>query len=401
MNFESIIEKAWKIVLEKTIVPKESPHGLEHWKRVEEYGLSLAEKTGADKIIVSLFALFHDCMRLTDGNDPGHGLRGAEFMKSIRSELDLTDEQFEKLYYACQWHTDQQHTDDITIGTCWDADRLDLKRVEIMPDIRFLNTEPAKEFIKKVYKGGQTMITVENQKFYHIQRGEVPKGGHQWNIGKRDYWGKEQNFVIDTFFKGNYEFFLPIPGQGHKLERFDSATWILDEMIRFFETGQKTPRFASFFDYDPVTAFKTCFQILHTHRYILREMVFEEVRKELNQELPSRYTGLWVIDDHPEELQYWYETLAGDDKSTIITLNLTGKIHLGNIEYIPDAIYSVDELRGKALKYWNNYPSVMGKRDEYLFEGYATVMDVSSPDKFGLKPGRFDSLDIFKAACEN
>lgn len=245
------------------------------------------------------------------------------------------------------------------------------------------------------------MYKVENQKFYHIQRGAVPEGGHKWKLGKREYWGKERSFVIDSAFRASYEFFLPIPGREQQAERFDSVTWFFEEMIRFFETGQKTPRFAPYFDYNPVMAFKMCFQTLHNHRYILREMVFEEVRKELNKELPSRHTGLWVIKDDPEELQYWFETLAVDDKSTIITFELTGKIHQGNIEYIPEAIYSVDELRAKALKYWNSFPSTMGKRDEYLFEGYATVTDISSPEKFGLKAGQFNTLNIFQAACVN
>jgi len=60
---------------------------LQHWLRVERNGLYLAERNGANKTIVSLFAMFHDCMRVNDGNDEGHGLRGAEFAKSLRKDL--------------------------------------------------------------------------------------------------------------------------------------------------------------------------------------------------------------------------------------------------------------------------------------------------------------------------
>jgi len=35
-------------------------HGLSHWARVREFGLKIAETTGADPVVVELFAVFHD-----------------------------------------------------------------------------------------------------------------------------------------------------------------------------------------------------------------------------------------------------------------------------------------------------------------------------------------------------
>lgn len=144
------ITNIWTMVLNKTTVDLYSIHGPEHWARVERNGLYLAEKVGADRIVVQLFAVFHDCMRENDSRDPQHGLRGAEFAKSIRGKLRfLTDAQFETLYYACEWHTDQTFIDDVTIAACWDADRLDLRRVAIWPNAKFLNTPIAKEIANK------------------------------------------------------------------------------------------------------------------------------------------------------------------------------------------------------------------------------------------------------------
>ena len=54
---------------------------------------------------------------------------------------DLPDEHFELLQYACVWHTHGLLNNDPTIGTCWDADRLDLARVGIQPDAHFMSTE--------------------------------------------------------------------------------------------------------------------------------------------------------------------------------------------------------------------------------------------------------------------
>lgn len=126
-----------------------SPHSLNHWIQVEKNGLLLAEKNGADKIVVSLFALFHDISRISDGQDPEHGYRSAIVIESFRKELNLTDEQISKLTFACVKHTDGQISDDITIGTCWDADRLDLPRVGKIPDISLLSTNAGKEMAQK------------------------------------------------------------------------------------------------------------------------------------------------------------------------------------------------------------------------------------------------------------
>lgn len=106
-------------------------HGLAHWRQVEFNGLMLAKKTKADITVVRLFALFHDSKRESDGYDETHGSRGAEFAKKCREEklFEITDEQFEKLFHACTYHTTERHNGDITIDTCYDADRLDLGRV--------------------------------------------------------------------------------------------------------------------------------------------------------------------------------------------------------------------------------------------------------------------------------
>lgn len=125
-------------------------HGVDHWRRVERNGLLLAERTGADVDVdvdvVRLFAMFHDSRRLRDGTDHGHGARGAELAASWRGLFfHLPDDRFELLRYACVWHTDQKHHLDPTIGTCWDADRLDLGRVGIKPDPHWMSTPFGRE----------------------------------------------------------------------------------------------------------------------------------------------------------------------------------------------------------------------------------------------------------------
>lgn len=112
-----------------------SLHGPTHWRRVERNGLLLATRTQANVDVVRLFAVFHDSRRENEGTDDGHGARGAEFAQSLRGEaFDLSDEDFELLHYACTWHTHGTTHENVTIASCWDADRLDLGRVGVNPD---------------------------------------------------------------------------------------------------------------------------------------------------------------------------------------------------------------------------------------------------------------------------
>lgn len=111
-------------------------HGIAHWQQVERNGMFLASETGADVVVVRLFALFHDSKRATDAPDVTHGAQGAEFAKVCLEEhrFDISQEQFEKLYHACKFHTSEHCSGDATIDTCYDADRLDLGRVDIKLD---------------------------------------------------------------------------------------------------------------------------------------------------------------------------------------------------------------------------------------------------------------------------
>jgi len=132
-------------VLARSTSQSSSLHGLGHWERVRENGLSLASVTdGADPEVVGLFALFHDSMRVNDGHDPDHGRRGSALARELARLLPLEQWQLEQLTTACDGHTDGFVSDDPTVGACWDADRLDLPRVRIQPEARLLSTAAAR-----------------------------------------------------------------------------------------------------------------------------------------------------------------------------------------------------------------------------------------------------------------
>jgi uncharacterized protein len=121
-------------------------HGWQHWVRVRENGLRLAVATGADPVVVNFFALFHDIARWNDTWDPEHGRRGAEVAAGLAGEIaGLDPGRLDLLRYACAHHTDGGIDPEPTIGTCWDADRLDLERAGIVPRPDRLCTDAARD----------------------------------------------------------------------------------------------------------------------------------------------------------------------------------------------------------------------------------------------------------------
>jgi uncharacterized protein len=150
-DFQQVVRAA----KERFVLDLHGIHGVAHWQRVRENGLRIAKHSGADPFLVELFAFLHDCCREDDASDPGHGERAADFTTSLRGRLiHLGDDDFAILHEAIRDHELGLTKGHCTILTCWDADRLDLGRVGMRPQPRYLGTEHArqKETIEWAYK---------------------------------------------------------------------------------------------------------------------------------------------------------------------------------------------------------------------------------------------------------
>jgi uncharacterized protein len=123
-----------------------SIHGPSHWQRVDTFGLDIAKTCGADLMVVRLFALLHDSCRQDDSADLDHGPRAAEMLDRIVPTIfSLDQNRFELLKQAIRLHTSGLTTNDPTIGTCWDADRLDIVRVRMTPSAQYMSTVAGKD----------------------------------------------------------------------------------------------------------------------------------------------------------------------------------------------------------------------------------------------------------------
>jgi uncharacterized protein len=62
----------------------------------------------------------------------------------VPSVFAIDPGRFDLLKEAIRLHTSGLTTKEPTIGTCWDADRLDIGRVGMTPDDKYMSTEVGK-----------------------------------------------------------------------------------------------------------------------------------------------------------------------------------------------------------------------------------------------------------------
>ena len=111
----------------------------------------MAAETGANLKVVELFSVLHDARRENENHDPEHGHRAAALARECNGEwFDLNDVDMQDLDDACYYHADGYTKHTVTVMTCWDSDRLDLGRVGVEPDPKYLCTDIGKFFAKNI-----------------------------------------------------------------------------------------------------------------------------------------------------------------------------------------------------------------------------------------------------------
>jgi len=123
-------------------------HGPVHWEQVALNGLYVATETDADIRTVLAFALLHDAFRVNDRHDPEHGARAAEWAEANASKLEGVDVKTPSL--ALREHSAGRTSSNPTIAACFDADRLDLVRLGVLPTADLLSREAGLLAAKKL-----------------------------------------------------------------------------------------------------------------------------------------------------------------------------------------------------------------------------------------------------------
>lgn len=190
------------------------------------------------------------------------------------------------------------------------------------------------------------METITKEIYYHINTGKKLLIGDTLDIGNT-----YNNFYHEIY---NTEY----------LNNNKDANECLLEMQK-----NKTLTFKN------VTEANLVFKTVNDSAMITRELIFEEARKEINPELPSRFKCLYVC-QNINEINNWLEIFKRTDKTNIqiVKLELTGNIFCGDASLILRQNISLNKKKEQAKKYWNGIKDK--SINEYLFIGTARVIDI-------------------------
>lgn len=118
-------------------------HGVQHLRQVAFLAGRFAYSLNVDYKTAIIGGYLHDCARSDDGGGNSHAHESAFLAKRI-IETNWSSTDIDKIFYAIYYHADGLNTNDPFIGCIWDADRLNLVRLGLIPKVELLSTEFAK-----------------------------------------------------------------------------------------------------------------------------------------------------------------------------------------------------------------------------------------------------------------
>ena len=163
-----------------------SLHGVAHWTRVHRYGLLLAdslELPDTEKLAIALFGWTHDLARTDDAGGNVHAYDGAKYVQVVTDNLfrDFPNTTLDVVKVAIRYHSDGMNTEEAihelaitehsnwsresvlnVIGCCWDADRLDLLRLGIVPNESKMSTACWKNILPLAAKLNKMTSLIED-----------------------------------------------------------------------------------------------------------------------------------------------------------------------------------------------------------------------------------------------
>ncbi|MDG1299824.1 MAG: hypothetical protein P8N81_07730, partial [Paracoccaceae bacterium] len=155
---EILNQKFFEYLAEQFSLDHNGAHGYHHWLRVLYNGRLLCSRNSANIKVVELFSLLHDSKRSNKKSDPEHGERAAIFAETMRGTwFTVTDKELQLLQDACILHSEGLRDKDVTIQTCWDADRLDNYYTEVDFNFSLLSDDLAKQELI-IFEAGQRAL---------------------------------------------------------------------------------------------------------------------------------------------------------------------------------------------------------------------------------------------------
>lgn len=204
---------------------------------------------------------------------------------------------------------------------------------------------------------------IESERFYHIHKHNSPK----W-VGEASFmFGDEPNDSWRAFEVARRGITNPETNEVFSVDRVAFRA-----LHTYRRQGKKDARLR-FYHYDPVMTLAETLDSLFLSTRMVRELVLENVRRQMYSDLPSRTSCIWLIPEDDRAVRFWLDNMRGDRKR-VFRVNATGELHRAPQQPVMGDTISLVEWRKRALDYWNGI-DVESYDDELTFCGEIRVME--------------------------
>jgi hypothetical protein len=204
---------------------------------------------------------------------------------------------------------------------------------------------------------------IENQKFFHIHKHNSPK----WFEGAHMGFGLEPNNSWRAFEVARRGITNP------KSNEIYTVDMVALRALEFYRKQKPKDPKLSFYHFDPVVTLAETLDSLFLATRMVREMIFEEVRRQMYIGLPSRMSCIWLIPEDPRAVRFWLDNMRGDFKK-VYRVNATGELHRATQQIVMGDTISMSEWKRRAVDYWNGAKSE-SHDDELILNGDIEVLE--------------------------
>ena len=159
---------------------------------------------------------------------------------------------------------------------------------------------------------------------------------------------------------------------------------VVEGMAEFLSTKNKAAFMPETYHFNPSDTLMEILPMMRTQMTLIRELIFEEIRKEHFSEKLSRYKGLHVIPAAKESLSFWLAQLKTPN-AKIYKLELTGKLHRAAYKLLNVSSVPPEYIKYNAYQYWLGNENNEDSNDECLFEGLAKVVEIIDANAVAIK----------------
>jgi len=206
-------------------------------------------------------------------------------------------------------------------------------------------------------------MNIKNKVFFHV--------GNEVN------WEKDQTYFVGEGVSPRY---LALMSRGFSLpvgpsQQAIPVSSVAEGMAHFLQRKEKAPFLAENYHHNPEGTLMEILPAFHAQMVMIRELIFEETRKESFSDKTSRYKGIQVVPATKNALAFWLPKLKTLG-AKIYKVELTGKLHRASAELLVLNSLAPQIIKMNAYKYWLGNEKSPNDNDECTFEGFLKVQTI-------------------------